>query len=132
MGYLTGGHLWLLAILLIIVLIIWGPGKLPDVGSGLGRAIREFRKATSETRDEFSKAARGDDTPPPSTPAAPAYDPDDVRPGDRLPRRAVDPLAPRDPTAPEVPVAPVPGAPTYPAPLGGGSVLGPPPDADPR
>ncbi len=62
----------------MIVLIIWGPGKLPDVGSGLGRAIREFRKASSETRDEFSKATRPDEAPPHATaagaavPAAPA------------------------------------------------------------
>jgi len=39
-------------ILLVIVLIIWGPGKLPDVGAGLGRAIREFRKASTEVRDQ--------------------------------------------------------------------------------
>ncbi len=33
-----------------------GPGKLPDVGSGMGRAIREFRKASSETKAEFARA----------------------------------------------------------------------------
>ena len=72
---LSSGHWWLIAIVLVIVLIIWGPGKLPDVGSGLGRAIREFRKASTETRDEFVKATRSDDAPTPSaaTPApAPA------------------------------------------------------------
>jgi TatA/E family protein of Tat protein translocase len=129
MGYLTGGHIWLLAILLIIVLIIWGPGKLPDVGSGLGRAIREFRKASSETRDEFTRAARGDETTP-----APATrrDAQDVRSAEPQPGRADDPLTPRDPTAPEVPVTSGPGAPISPAPLGGGTVLGPPPDSDPR
>jgi TatA/E family protein of Tat protein translocase len=57
------GHWGYIIILLVIVLIIWGPGKLPDIGSGLGRGIREFRKATSETRDEFTKATRGEDTP---------------------------------------------------------------------
>ena len=56
------GHWWIIAIVLVIVLIIWGPGKLPDVGSGLGRAIREFRKASSDTRDEFTKATRHDDS----------------------------------------------------------------------
>jgi TatA/E family protein of Tat protein translocase len=54
------GHLWLVGILLIIVLIIWGPGKLPDVGSGLGRGIREFRKASAETKKEFSDATRAE------------------------------------------------------------------------
>ncbi len=59
---LGAGHWGYIVILLVIVLIIWGPGKLPDIGSGLGRGIREFRKATSETRDEFTKATRGEDT----------------------------------------------------------------------
>jgi TatA/E family protein of Tat protein translocase len=65
------GHWWIIAIVLVIVLIIWGPGKLPDVGSGLGRAIREFRKASSETRDEFTKATRGDTPAGQSAAAAP-------------------------------------------------------------
>ena len=69
MPFINGGHIWLIAILLVIVLIIWGPGKLPDVGAGLGRAIREFRKASSDTRDEFVRATRPDQ---PSDPAAAA------------------------------------------------------------
>jgi sec-independent protein translocase protein TatA len=69
MPFIGSGHIWLIAIVLVIVLIIWGPGKLPDVGSGLGRAIREFRKASSETREEFAKATRPD-----AAPAAPAAD----------------------------------------------------------
>ena len=50
-------HWYILLILLVIVLIIWGPGKLPDVGAGMGRAIREFRKASTETHDAFKSAA---------------------------------------------------------------------------
>jgi TatA/E family protein of Tat protein translocase len=64
MPFINGGHIWLIAILLIIVLIIWGPGKLPDVGAGVGRAIREFRKASAETKEEFSKATKPDTTEP--------------------------------------------------------------------
>ncbi len=56
MPFVGTGHIWLIGILLLIVLIIWGPGKLPDVGSGMGRAIREFRKASESTKAEFSKA----------------------------------------------------------------------------
>ncbi len=33
-----------LLIILVIALIIFGPGKLPQIGSGLGRAIRDFKK----------------------------------------------------------------------------------------
>jgi sec-independent protein translocase protein TatA len=56
MPFIGTGHVWILAILLVVVLIVWGPGKLPDVGSGMGRAIREFRKASSDTKEEFAKA----------------------------------------------------------------------------
>ena len=51
MPFVGGGHIWLLLILLAIVLIIWGPGKLPDIGAGMGRAIREFRKAATDVRE---------------------------------------------------------------------------------
>ena len=51
MPFIGGGHIWLLLILLVVVLIIWGPGKLPEIGSGMGRAIREFRHASSEAPD---------------------------------------------------------------------------------
>lgn len=70
MPFVGTGHVWLLGILLVVVLIIWGPGKLPDVGSGLGRAIREFRKASTETREQFAAVGRVDSGPPvdPSAP----------------------------------------------------------------
>lgn len=40
-----------LILLLVIVLIIFGPGKLPDIGSAVGKGIREFRKASNELED---------------------------------------------------------------------------------
>ncbi len=36
-----------LLIVMVIVLIIFGAGKLPEIGKGLGKGIRNFRKATS-------------------------------------------------------------------------------------
>jgi TatA/E family protein of Tat protein translocase len=53
-----------LIIVLVIALIVLGPGKLPDVGAALGKGIREFRRASSDLQD----AARVDATP--ATPAA--------------------------------------------------------------
>jgi sec-independent protein translocase protein TatA len=38
-----------LIIILVIALIIFGPGKLPELGKGLGKSIREFKKAMSDT-----------------------------------------------------------------------------------
>ena len=45
-----------LIIVLVIVLLIFGAGKLADVGSALGKGIREFKKA-SNGEDEKEKAA---------------------------------------------------------------------------
>lgn len=36
-----------LILILVIALVVFGPGKLPDVGKALGRGIQEFRNATS-------------------------------------------------------------------------------------
>lgn len=55
-------------IILIIALIVVGPGKLPDVGSALGKSIREFRKAATDVKESTSL----DTTPAPAAPAAPA------------------------------------------------------------
>ncbi len=38
-----------LILILVIVLIIFGVGKLPDIGTGMGKAIRNFKKATNDT-----------------------------------------------------------------------------------
>lgn len=36
-----------LIIILIVILIVFGAGKLPEIGSGLGKAIKNFKKAGS-------------------------------------------------------------------------------------
>ncbi len=35
-------------VVLVIALIIFGPGKLPELGKSLGRGIKEFKSATAE------------------------------------------------------------------------------------
>lgn len=41
-----------LILILVVVLIVFGPGKLPDVGKAMGKSLREFRKATSSIMEE--------------------------------------------------------------------------------
>ena len=42
-----------LMLILVIALVIFGPGKLPSVGGAIGKAIKEFKKASNElTKDE--------------------------------------------------------------------------------
>jgi len=43
-----------LIIILIIILIIFGAGKLPEIGSGIGRGIKNFKKATEEKPEEIA------------------------------------------------------------------------------
>jgi sec-independent protein translocase protein TatA len=55
-----------LILLLVIVLIIFGPGKLPDIGNAVGRGIREFRKASNELEETVRgepKRSTSDDRP---------------------------------------------------------------------
>ncbi len=46
---------WELILILVIVLIIVGPGKLPQVGQSLGKALQNFRKAKEEELDELEE-----------------------------------------------------------------------------
>lgn len=45
-----------LIIILVIILIIFGAGKLPEIGAGMGKAIRNFKSATHD-------ADKGEDEP---------------------------------------------------------------------
>jgi len=47
-----------LLIILLIIIIIFGVGKLPELGGALGRSIREFRKATSGLDEEEESAKK--------------------------------------------------------------------------
>jgi sec-independent protein translocase protein TatA len=54
MDILAPSHL---LILLLIILVIFGPSKLGDVGGALGRAIRDFKKAMNEPEQPSSSTA---------------------------------------------------------------------------
>ncbi|WP_333871101.1 twin-arginine translocase TatA/TatE family subunit [Desulforamulus putei] len=44
-----------LILILIVVLIIFGPGKLPEVGKAMGKTVSEFRRATSASFEQEEK-----------------------------------------------------------------------------
>lgn len=55
-------------LILVIGLVVFGAGKLPQIGEGMGKAIRNFKKAANETDDvvditpsEKKKISEGDD-----------------------------------------------------------------------
>jgi sec-independent protein translocase protein TatA len=62
--------IWI-AVILVIVLIIFGPGRLPELGGAVGKAMREFRKATSELTNEVTSAVHATPAAPPPAPPTP-------------------------------------------------------------
>ncbi|HXZ99498.1 MAG TPA: twin-arginine translocase TatA/TatE family subunit [Candidatus Binatia bacterium] len=74
---------WIIPLVFVIVLIVWGPGRLPEVGSGLGRAIREFRSAATGAREAVSGTANV------QTPASGSIPPSPVQPAAAAPVAAV-------------------------------------------
>jgi TatA/E family protein of Tat protein translocase len=90
-----------LIIVLIIALIVVGPGRLPDVGSALGKSIREFRKAATDVKDSTSLEPVATAQPGAAPIAAP-------QPG------AAPVVAPSTPSAAPVAAAPIVTAPPTP------------------
>lgn len=47
-----------IALILAVVLIFFGPKKIPELARGLGRGIREFKDATKEIKDEIGEGLK--------------------------------------------------------------------------
>ncbi len=52
---------WELVLILTIALIIFGPGKLPEVAKSLGNGINEFKKASNDVKQQVQDAVKLDD-----------------------------------------------------------------------
>jgi sec-independent protein translocase protein TatA len=63
-----------LLVLLVIILIIFGPSKLGDVGGALGKAIKDFKRAMNEPEPSGQQAQKIAETKPPveATPVKPS------------------------------------------------------------
>lgn len=49
-----------LLLIFLVVLLLFGAKRIPDIAHGLGKGIRDFRRAMNETKDEINRAI---DTP---------------------------------------------------------------------
>ncbi len=125
MNFLGMGPMELMVIL-VLALVIFGPGKLPEIAGQVGRVVRDFRRTTSDLSSEFNrtlsleiedrKTAKAP-APAPVADAAPAYDTYSapvVEPAPPSPASAVEPseappvlaVTPVSAPATEAPVAP--------------------------
>jgi len=79
-------------IILVVVLIFFGPKRLPDLAKSMGKGLAEFKKASEEVRKGIEEAVKEEEEPsrvtspaapsanagadPPATPASPAEPPE--------------------------------------------------------
>lgn len=66
-GFLSMGG-WQIVLILVVVLVLFGGKKMPELARGLGQSIKEFKKATREASDEINRVIDEDPhhrTPPP-------------------------------------------------------------------
>ena len=119
-----------LVIILVIALLILGPGKLPDVGAALGKSIREFRKASTDVQDAVKvdtspaarrparrrrRSGRRPSRPPPQTPPVARRRSRSGRGARAAPRRAASGRRHRPASRPPAPTRPgVARTPTWP------------------
>jgi sec-independent protein translocase protein TatA len=85
-----------LIIILVIALLVIGPGKLPEVGAALGKSIREFRKAATDVKEATSiepakaeEPAKANPAPAPSAPVATSVAPSGDGPASTAPAEPV-------------------------------------------
>ncbi|WP_027190120.1 twin-arginine translocase TatA/TatE family subunit [Fundidesulfovibrio putealis] len=61
-----GLGVWELSLILIVILLLFGGSKLPELGRGLGKAIKDFRRSASEPDEiDITKDKDKDDKPKP-------------------------------------------------------------------
>ncbi len=61
--------MWELLVILMVLLLVFGAKRLPEIGQSMGKGIREFKKSIREVRDEIDTDAT---VPPPRQIDAPS------------------------------------------------------------
>ena len=130
MNFLGMGPMELMVIL-VLALIVFGPGKLPEIAGQVGRVVRDFRRMTGDLSSEFNrtlsleieerKAAQAPAPPMPAetyesataevtTPPAPAYEPSEAPAPVSVTTTSNGTALETAPAAPVVAEAPVPAS----------------------
>ena len=63
-----------LMLIMVLALIVFGPGKLPEIARQIGKGVRDFRQSTAEINAEFQRSFSLEE-PPPAAPEGPAAAP---------------------------------------------------------
>lgn len=99
-----------LLMIMFVVLLLFGANKLPELARGMGKSVREFKKAASGVEEQIKQALEDEAPPPP--PQGPVVQP--PLPKTNLPPytppAATVPAKPTEPSAPPPPAPPTPPA----------------------
>lgn len=60
MGRIGPIGVWELLIILVVVLLIFGPRRLPEMAKGIGQSVREFRRGLRDMKNDFESEASDD------------------------------------------------------------------------
>lgn len=55
-----GLGMWEILLILVVILVVFGPRRLPELGGALGKGIREFKSSFRDIESEFKKPIDGD------------------------------------------------------------------------
>ena len=55
---------WEILLILLVVLLVFGAKRLPEMGAAMGKGIREFKKNITEMKDSIEKGDSSNDAPP--------------------------------------------------------------------
>ncbi len=64
--------IWEILLILVVVLLIFGPRRLPEMAKGIGQSVREFRKGIRDIRDDIGKDDEPKKVAVVETPVAPS------------------------------------------------------------
>jgi sec-independent protein translocase protein TatA len=56
--------MWEILVILLVVLLLFGAKRLPEVGSSIGKGIREFKRSISDTQDAIMNSDERQNLPP--------------------------------------------------------------------
>lgn len=80
-----------IVMILVVVLILFGAKRLPELAKGLGSGIKEFKKASKDVQDDIQRAIEDDDDRPSSKAAASYKAPEAAQPRDKEESRVETP-----------------------------------------
>jgi len=80
-----------IVIILVLALVLLGPQRLPDAAKQLGKAMRDFKKATDDVKDQFESAMYEDERRVRAAPPPPESSPESPPPA--IPAGGVPPAA---------------------------------------